>query len=127
MDKDGDFTAECSDEELFELTEKLLEEDDNNCARFFRYNLQSRRCGDQDVCDEPLFSDVDERLFEVETVKKLMALHDNYIPVTNDDDDDDDRRNLSSGCHAIALGSFIIASTSAHVVLLRRWFPRRRT
>ena len=47
----------------------------------YRYNLQERRQGCEDVCDEPLFQDVDPELFEVDTVKKLLALHDNYTPV----------------------------------------------
>ena len=47
----------------------------------YLYLFTERRCGDDDVCDEPLFSDVDEALFEVPTIKALMALHDNYIPV----------------------------------------------
>ena len=46
-------------DELFELTEKLLSNDVNNCAKFFRYNLQSRRIGMEDTCDEPLFSNID--------------------------------------------------------------------
>ena len=32
MDED-DFTVDCSQEEVEELTEKLLENDENNCAR----------------------------------------------------------------------------------------------
>ncbi len=82
MDDDEEYTVDCTEEELFDLTERLLDEDDNNCAKYFRYNLQERRDGQEDVCDEPLFSDIDtENLFEVPTIKTLMALHDNYIPV----------------------------------------------
>ena len=83
MDEDEDYTCELSEEELFEFTEKLMENDENNCAKYFRYNFQERRCGEDDVCDEPLFSEVDhEALFEVPTIKTLMALHDNYEPVS---------------------------------------------
>ena len=82
MDEDEDYTCELSEEELFEFTEKLMENDENNCAKYFRYNFQERRCGEDDVCDEPLFSDLDEALFEVPTIKTLMALHDNYEPVS---------------------------------------------
>ena len=81
MDEDEDYTCDLSEEELFEFTERLMENDENNCAQYFRYNFQERRCGEDDVCDEPLFSDLDEALFEVPTIKTLMALHDNYIPV----------------------------------------------
>ena len=81
MDEDEDYTCDLTEEELFELTENLLENDENNCARYFRYNFQERRCGQDDVCEEPLFSDVDEELFEIPTIKALMALHDNYIPI----------------------------------------------
>ena len=47
----------------------------------FRYNLQERRKGCSDVCEDPLFSDVDDAMFEVPTIKTLLALHDNYEPV----------------------------------------------
>lgn len=87
MDEDEDYTVDLSEEEFFELTEKLLEEDENNCAKYFRYNLQSRRCGVDDVCDEPLFNDIDDAMFEIETIQKLMALHDNYEPVVSDEEE----------------------------------------
>merc|ERR1711997_533698 len=88
MDEEEDYTCDLTEEELFELTERLFDNDDNNCAKFFRYNFQERRCGQDDVCDEPLFSDVDEEaLFQVPTVKTLMALHDNYIPCVSEDVD----------------------------------------
>ena len=79
--------TDVTEEEFFELTESMLEEDSNNCAKFFRYKLQERRQGPynnpQDVCDEPLFQDIDDDLFKVETIKRLIALHDNYEPVSN--------------------------------------------
>ena len=82
MDEEEDYTCDLTEEDLFELTEKLLDNDENNCAKYFRYNFQERRCGVEDVCDEPLFSDIDQDgLFQVPTIKTLMALHDNYIPV----------------------------------------------
>jgi hypothetical protein len=79
----GGFTVDCTQEELNELTESLLANDENNCAKYFRYNLQDRRQGCEDVCEDPLFSDVDQDLFSVPTVEKLLALHDNYKPVKN--------------------------------------------
>ena len=64
------------------MTENLLDNDDNNCAKYFRYNLQSRRCGMEDTCDEPLFSNINmQAIMEVPTIAKLVALHDNYVPV----------------------------------------------
>ena len=81
MDFDDDGVIDVTEEEFFELTESMLEEDSNNCARYFWYNLQERRQGEEDVCDEPLFQNVDEEMFEVETIQKLIALHDNYEPV----------------------------------------------
>ena len=44
MDED-DFAIDCTEEELQELTEKLLDNDENNCSDYFRYNLQERREG----------------------------------------------------------------------------------
>ena len=79
---DDDYTIDCSEEEFHELTERLLDNDENNCAKYFRYNLQERRQGCEDVCEEPLFQDVEEELFNVPTVEKLLALHDNYEPVS---------------------------------------------
>merc|ERR1712029_537564 len=84
---DEEYTVELSEDEFFELTEKLLNEDENNCSPYFRYNLQERRCGVEDVCDEPLFSDVDEAMFEIKTVKALIALHDNYEPLVSEEED----------------------------------------
>ena len=49
---------------------------------YYRYNLQERRQGSEDVCEDPLFSDVQPELFEVPTVATLLALHDNYEPVS---------------------------------------------
>ena len=36
MEEEDDFTIECTQEEVEELTERLLDNDDNNCAKFFR-------------------------------------------------------------------------------------------
>ena len=36
MEEEDDFTIDCTQEEVEELTEKLLDNDENNCARFFR-------------------------------------------------------------------------------------------
>lgn len=87
MDFDGDGVIDVTEEELFELTEQMLDEDANNCARYFWYNLQERRQGEEDVCDEPLFQNIDEEMFEIETIKKLIALHDNYEPVVSEEED----------------------------------------
>ena len=38
MEEDDDFTIECTQEEVEALTEKLLDNDDNNCSKFFRYS-----------------------------------------------------------------------------------------
>ena len=38
MEEEDEYTVDnLSEEELFELTEKLLEEDENNCAPYFRF------------------------------------------------------------------------------------------
>lgn len=58
----------------------MLENDDNNCSNYFSYNLQNRRKKNEDTCDEPLFYNIKEGLWSVETIKKLVALHDNYEP-----------------------------------------------
>jgi len=84
---DEEYTVDLSEDDFFELTEKLLDADYNNCSGYFRYNLQERRCGVEDVCDEPLFSDVDESIFEVKTIKALIALHDNYEPLVSEEED----------------------------------------
>ena len=52
-----------------------------------RYNLQERRCGVEDVCEEPLFSDIDEAMFDIKTVKALIALHDNYEPLVSEEEE----------------------------------------
>ena len=65
---------------LEELTELMLEHDDNNCARFFNYKLQGRAKGHMDESPEPLFSYVQDQLFEVDTIKALKKLWNNYVP-----------------------------------------------
>jgi len=87
MEEDDGFTVDCTEEELQEFTERLLDADDNNCAGLFRYDLQERRKGCRDVCEEPLFADVDEALFEVPTVAALLALHDNYEPAVDEEEE----------------------------------------
>ena len=87
MDLDHDGNIDISKEELFRFTERLLQEDSNNCARFFDFKLQQPRQGKEDVCDEPLFHDVNGELFELDTVKKLIALHDNYKPLVSEEED----------------------------------------
>ena len=38
MEEEDEYTVDnLSEEELFELTEKLLEADENNCAPYFRF------------------------------------------------------------------------------------------
>ena len=59
----------------------MLKHDENNCAKFFSYKLQNRRQNQfEDVCEEPLFCNIQEELWNVETIKKLVDLHDNYEP-----------------------------------------------
>ena len=67
-------------DEIYELTETMLQHDDNNCAKYFSYNLQNKRKKNQDVCDEPLFLNVKQKLWSVDTLRRLVALHDNYEP-----------------------------------------------
>lgn len=87
-DDDDDYAGDCTQDEVFDLTEKLLENDVNNCAKYFRYNLQSRRCGMEDTCDEPLFSNINmDAILAVPTIDKLIALHDNYIPIVTEEED----------------------------------------
>ncbi len=45
MDEEDDYTIDCTEEEFHELTEKMLDNDENNCAKFFRYDLGERRRG----------------------------------------------------------------------------------
>ena len=44
MDEDEDYSCDLTEEELFELTEGLLDNDENNCAKYFRYNFQGNVC-----------------------------------------------------------------------------------
>ena len=67
-------------DEVYELTETMLQHDYNNCAKYFSYNLQNKRKKNQDVCDEPLFLNVKQKLWSVDTLRRLVALHDNYEP-----------------------------------------------
>ena len=86
--EDEEYTVECTEEELFELTESMLENDENNCTQYFRWNVQDRREGCEDVNNEPLFTDVDyDALFQVPTVKTLLALHDNYEPCVSEEEE----------------------------------------
>ena len=58
-----------------------LLENDQVLDRFFKYNVQNKRCRQEDMCKNRLFSDDRKELFEIPTVKALMALRDNYIRV----------------------------------------------
>ena len=58
----------------------MLRHDYNNCAKYLTYNLQNKREKNKDVCDEPLFSNVNKKLWSVDTIRTLVALHDNYEP-----------------------------------------------
>ena len=49
MDEDEDYTCDLTEEELFELTEGLLDNDENNCAKYFRYNFQGDLLRDIDI------------------------------------------------------------------------------
>ena len=68
--------------ELCELTEKLIEKDGNNCAKYIRYNIQQKRNGIRDTCKDPLFSEVDDNMYQLPTVKAFIALTDNFTPVS---------------------------------------------
>ena len=68
--------------ELCELTEKLIEKDKNNCAKYIRYNIQQKRYGNIDTCKDPLFSEVDDNMYQLPTVKAFIALTDNFTPVS---------------------------------------------
>ena len=58
----------------------MLKHDTNNCANYFSCNLQNHREKNKDVCEKPLFYNIQTKLWEVETIKRLVALHDNYEP-----------------------------------------------
>ena len=58
-----------------------LLENDEVLNRYFKYNVQNKRCGQKDVCKDRLFSDDKEELFEIPTIKALIAMRDNYIRV----------------------------------------------
>ena len=68
--------------ELCDLTEKLIEKDENNCAKYIKYNVQNRRNGNKDTCKYPLFSKVDDNMYQLPTVKAFIALTDNFNPVS---------------------------------------------
>ena len=56
--KDTRFLLKSTQENLMALTELLLENDENNCAKFLTYNLQKRRKGKRDVCEGSFFTRV---------------------------------------------------------------------
>ena len=66
---DTKFKGDSTQENLRELTERLLENDDNNCAKFLEYNLQERRQGNKDVCKGSLFTEVQPELYNVPTIQ----------------------------------------------------------
>ena len=66
---DTKFKGDSTQENLRELTERLLENDDNNCAKFLKYNLQERRQGNKDVSKGSLFTDVQPELYNVPTIQ----------------------------------------------------------
>ena len=68
--------------ELCDLTEKLIEKDENNCAKYIKYNVQNRRKGNKDTCKDPLFSEVNDNMYQLPTVKAFIALTDNFNPVS---------------------------------------------
>ena len=75
-------TIEVTEKELFELTENLLAKDENNCGKYFKLNLQGKRNGQKDTSENPLFANVNSTfLRDVPTIKKLLALQDNYVSV----------------------------------------------
>ena len=68
--------------ELCDLTEKLIEKDENNCAKYIRYNIQCKRKENKDTCKYPLFSKVDDNMYQLPTIKAFIALTDNFNPVS---------------------------------------------
>ena len=68
--------------EIFKLTERLLANDFNNCAKYLTLDKQEICFGQKDVSKNPLFKNVNKAIFEVPTIKALLKLHDNYIPVS---------------------------------------------
>ena len=75
--------CEGPDVEILDLTERLFENDVNNCAKYLQYDIQQKqkRHGQGDLSGKPLFSNVDGRVFSLPTVEALLALHDNYTAV----------------------------------------------
>ena len=64
---------------LKELEKLELLENDRTTKlinRLFEYNLQKKSCG------QKLFSDIKEQLFQIPTIKALIALRDNYNRVS---------------------------------------------
>ena len=70
-----------------ELTELLLENDDNNCAKFLKYDLQERRLGNKDVSEGSLFTEVQPELYNVPTVAALRALYGHYRSLVSEEEE----------------------------------------
>ena len=81
------------------------------------------------MCDEPLFQDIEDELFEVPTVAKLLALHDNYEPCVSEEEDvtslvESARRELRQKFLGADIGisgaNFLIADTGSFVTVNAR-------
>lgn len=72
--------AEVTDDELREFSEKLLEKDNNNAAKYVTLHLQSKTSSrsTNDEAPLPLMS-IDSKAFNIPTIAKLSPLYDNYI------------------------------------------------
>ena len=75
-----------------ELTERLLENDDNNCAKFLKYNLQERRQGNKDVSKGSLFTDVRPELYDVPTIAALRALYGHFRPMVSEEEESSEEK-----------------------------------
>ena len=70
-----------------ELSELLLENDENNCAKFLEINLQERKHGIKDMSKDPLFTYVQPELYNVPTVAALRALYGHFKPVVSEEEE----------------------------------------
>ena len=85
--RDTRFLLKSTQANLMALTELLLENDENNCAKFLTYNLQKKRRGKRDVCEGSLFSRVQPELYHVPTIKAFSQLFGHYRPMVSEEEE----------------------------------------